>query len=306
MSEHHWRKRFKEEMDGVWFQELSFDEKLKDRIREQIRAEESANGLKIRSAETDAGKDGMQRAEQAPRRWMAAGAMRRRMVGAAIAASLLVASVVTFSGTLTGDAGDPYIATIENGTLQTTTDSALPEAAEIYDVFGSDLEGSVDADPLSSGGEVIDVLQAGPDGDGAIGMEAHDVTTSVVELGDLAEARRMFGEDLLLPGYLPEGYELERIYLTGLGEDEAAAQGLELRYTSSAGSFKLVQQRTAPDTSSADSLASGEHVEWEGMSGLLIVADSGLELRWKSGSLDVLLSGSLDRDELLRIAASVS
>jgi len=114
----------------------------------------------------------------------------------------------------------------------------------------------------------------------------------------LEEARAAVSFTLSIPGYIPRGFSLSEVTLTGDGSDQA----VNLEYRDGERWFVLTQ-----------SLASGALPEIPGLRRIVmgsteiysITSEDGISLWWNNGSVALFLQGNLSEAEMARIAQSV-
>jgi|GEM_PF-5648620 len=194
--------------------------------------------------------------------------------------------------------------------------------------------GMIDADhPLAGDGASSSAGDANGQQMGEAEDSGHNdatiLNTTLIELDNLDEARELFGEDLLIPSYVPAGYELQRIMVETMASDSGveqreplveetlpatgihahAVQRIDLYYTSEYGDMILSERRTSftlegQDTTSEIGVTM-EIVELHEATGYLARVDGELQLSWTVGDIELILDGPFDREEIIRIARSV-
>jgi len=312
-DDQHLRRKFREEADDSLFMDIRFDERMKARIRARIQAEEEQERksgvipmrampepttefhleLDSHESETKVGSRSNRRS-QVRRRWAYG-------MGMGTVASLVIAAAITFSpwltgdesgGTLTAQPGDLLIESAEHATAGREEVSPLVATETESADAAIDIDIGSTAGTMASAGETAERILSGPD-----------------------EAATWFGEPLMLPTYLPEGYRMEQmITLTAVPESietsssqevapvGGAADTVRVLYTSSADdSFEL----TISKQPSLDHTMSGDKIELDGVIAYW-QSESVNSLRWKVDHLEYQLTGTLDMDEMIRIAASIS
>ncbi|MFE9277257.1 DUF4367 domain-containing protein [Paenibacillus glucanolyticus] len=127
-------------------------------------------------------------------------------------------------------------------------------------------------------------------------------------LGSYEEAGQAFGDKLRVPSYLPEGFSLQQISVTGPNE---AVRAAVFSYTAGERSFGLFADKSA---NSSMPQYFDETVDVNGAAGYLIAGeplqDDGLttpnvELHWYTDDIHFMISGLVSAEEALRIARSM-
>jgi len=136
-------------------------------------------------------------------------------------------------------------------------------------------------------------------------MESFEIS----EYMTLEEVKENVGFEVLSPEYLPEGYEFDHAtaYNTsGIMPDGQAAETAILTYMKDEESMVItetVYESQAPEAAIMDS---AENVSINGTEGkYLSMGDLNL-LNWKLGNVDLTMTASLEKAELLKIAESIS
>ncbi|AWP28057.1 hypothetical protein PVOR_15619 [Paenibacillus vortex V453] len=127
-------------------------------------------------------------------------------------------------------------------------------------------------------------------------------------LGSYEEAGQAFGDKLGVPSYIPEGFSLQQISVTGPNE---AVRAAVFSYTAGERSFGLFADKGA---NSSMPQHFDETVDVNGAAGYLIAGeplqDDGLitpnvELHWYTDDIHFTISGLVSAKEALRIARSM-
>lgn len=279
MSERHWKQKFREEADDVWFKDIDFHEQLKSRIRNRI-AEENIERppLHLVTARPDLRADIGSDVHSDPHAGRSVRKSRtgwRRKIYGGVAAAFLVLGTA-LSATLLFDGQD------DKGGMM-AIETAGPD-------------GAVEVMPL-------DMLSAN---DGQMPADSKDMTlASALELDNIHEARSRFGDDLILPGYMPAGYEIVRITVWADSAKELEAEGsaakLEIEYASGEGRIRLIERRLPePDKE----IVEGQRIEADGMTLYIRRMDGEIALSRLIGGLELTIVATLEQDELIRIARS--
>ncbi|MFC5650370.1 hypothetical protein ACFPYJ_14770 [Paenibacillus solisilvae] len=126
-------------------------------------------------------------------------------------------------------------------------------------------------------------------------------------LDSYEEASRSFGDGLLIPSYIPDGFSLYEINVTG--PEEGKATDAAFSYVAGDRSFGVFAQKE-----NADMPQSGKTVDVNGAVGYLIVSPSvpeqeeaaaNVELHWSSKGIHYMLSGILTGGEAVLVARSM-
>ncbi len=114
----------------------------------------------------------------------------------------------------------------------------------------------------------------------------------------IEEAQEEAGFAILEPGYIPEGYEFERAIVMDIRDKKRVSlsykKGIEMLTLS-----ESVGERTT------ESREGAEKVDINGAEGEFIKLGMNKFLRLNCGELELTISASLDKDELLKIARSI-
>lgn len=135
-------------------------------------------------------------------------------------------------------------------------------------------------------------------------MESFEIS----EYMNLEEAEESVGFEVLSPEYLPEGYEFDHATAYNTSEivpDGQAAETVILTYMKDAESMVItetVYESQAPEAAIMDS---AEDVSINGTEGKYISMGDLNLLNWKLGNVDLTITASLEKAELLKIAESI-
>lgn len=143
-------------------------------------------------------------------------------------------------------------------------------------------------------------------------------TVKVVNPGDVElpeglsfeEAKERVGFEILVPGYLPEGYEFSHAaaYNTSkTAPDVQASETIVLTYMKEGVSIiiaEAVYEGHAPEAA-IDKMDTAEVVSINGAKGKYLALGDMRILRWKIEGTDLSLTASLEKDEILKIAESI-
>ena len=145
----------------------------------------------------------------------------------------------------------------------------------------------------------------GPDGgDGPTGPSASEPRV----VNGYEEAGRAFGEGLLIPSYIPDGFSLNEISVTG--PDDGEATDAIFSYVAGNRSFGVFAQKNNEDMPAAYD----EEIDVNGSAGYLIagppMSDEGqsvpnVELHWRLNGIHYMLSGNLTGEEAAAVARSM-
>ncbi|MDD2615135.1 MAG: outer membrane lipoprotein-sorting protein [Methanosarcina sp.] len=125
----------------------------------------------------------------------------------------------------------------------------------------------------------------------------------------LEEAKERVRFKILIPEYLPEGYEFSHAAAYNTNEtapDGQAAETVVLKYMKKEESIVItetVYEAESPDTAIMNT---AEEVSINGAEGKYLSLGNIKVLKWKLGSVDLGMTAPLEKAELLRIAESVS
>lgn len=272
MNERDWGRKFREEADEVLFADLVFDERLKAQVRERIRAEEGRTDVSTANAPTVIEPYESQirsrTRTRSPRLRKA-----HRLIAAVSAASVAAIAAFSLSGLFAErDPGD--LMKIEHYTIE----------------INQPISGDVESEQM----ETFHTLETPKDS-----AEATTMESGAWEIADLAEARQVYGADLQLPTFIPDHYEITAI--TGLYVEDALQ--INITYASADHSFVFTQKKINGPQLLAD--LAGEPVAWNGTQGYLSMNDGAAEIRWSTEEAELSISGDLDPELLIQIAASV-
>lgn len=125
----------------------------------------------------------------------------------------------------------------------------------------------------------------------------------------LEEAGEQASFEILTPEYLPEGYTFNHSTVYNNSEfvpDGQTAETVILTYIKEEASIILAEtlyEGQLPDNAVIDT---GEDIQVNGTEGKYLSLGEMKTLKWKSGNIDLTLSASLEKNEMLKIAESVS
>jgi outer membrane lipoprotein-sorting protein len=125
----------------------------------------------------------------------------------------------------------------------------------------------------------------------------------------LEEARKKASFKILTPEYLPEGYEFSNsmIYNNSKFSSEGqTSETVELTYTEDKASISLTETVSKNQSSGAAVMDKSEDIMINGIEGKYISMGKMKLLRWKLGDVNLSLCASLEKDEMLKIAESIS
>jgi outer membrane lipoprotein-sorting protein len=117
----------------------------------------------------------------------------------------------------------------------------------------------------------------------------------------LEEARANLTFDLKTPSYLPEGYEFDHVMVTG-GEREVVS----LKYTNGDERLYLSEWISDDTEQSRPRMGDPEVVSINGTDGEFTSMFGMNTLQWSAGGIDYSLSGTLEKDELVNVAESMT
>jgi outer membrane lipoprotein-sorting protein len=125
----------------------------------------------------------------------------------------------------------------------------------------------------------------------------------------LEEARESAEFEIRAPEYLPEGYEFSHAMAYNTSEtapEGQAAEAVILTYKKGEASI-IITETVYEDQSPEESaiIDSAEEITINGRNGKYLVIGEIKILRWEIGDVDLSLTASLEKDELLKIAESI-
>ncbi|KKG12863.1 hypothetical protein EO92_12400 [Methanosarcina sp. 2.H.A.1B.4] len=125
----------------------------------------------------------------------------------------------------------------------------------------------------------------------------------------LEEARESAGFEILVPEYLPEGYAFNYSTVSNnslIAPEGQASETVFLRYENEDGDYIFLSETVHENEAlEAPIMNSAEEVSINGMEGKYLDLGDMNILSWKIGDIDLSLTTSLEREELLKIAESV-
>ncbi|MDR7667330.1 outer membrane lipoprotein-sorting protein [Methanosarcina sp. Z-7115] len=139
----------------------------------------------------------------------------------------------------------------------------------------------------------------------------------IVDLGEikppeelsLEEARKKASFKILTPKYLPEGYEFNNsmIYNNSIYSSESQiSETVELTYTKDKAIIDLAETVSKNQSSDAAVMDKSEDIKINGIEGKYVSMGKMKLLTWKLGDVNLSLCASLEKDEMLKIAESIS
>ncbi len=111
------------------------------------------------------------------------------------------------------------------------------------------------------------------------------------------EARKIFGDAFIMPGYIPEGFKLEEILASGYKGE--MADKIILNYVKEELSFSITEETKALE----DEFSGYKKIDINGVSGYL--KEDGTEVHWFLDGVHYSVAGHISSDEALRVAASM-
>ena len=136
-----------------------------------------------------------------------------------------------------------------------------------------------------------------------------DFDSLIPEEMTLKEARESAGFEILVPEYLPEEYAFN--YSTVSNNSWIAPEGqvsetVSLTYENKEGDYIFLSETVyETDAPEAPIMNSAEGVSINGMEGKYLTMGDMKILTWKIGNVNLSLTASLEKDELLKIAESI-
>jgi len=125
----------------------------------------------------------------------------------------------------------------------------------------------------------------------------------------LEEAEERVGFEILIPEYLPEGYEFS--HATAFNTSETAPEGqasetVVMTYREGEESIVITETVYEGQAPNAAIMNSAEDISINGKEGKYLTMGDVKVLKWKLGNIDLSLRGALDKAEVLKIAESIS
>ncbi|CAM3802024.1 DUF4367 domain-containing protein [Marinicrinis lubricantis] len=152
-----------------------------------------------------------------------------------------------------------------------------------------------EADPISTEHSIIESLPPSPSDSIDIGLSSLITTT----LNSVEEAKASFGEELLLPTFVPEGFTLLEMAATGI--EGEAARDIIFTYVSDDKTLSFVASR---NTASFQKEMFSP-IKIEDTDGYVLEQPELIELFWIVDGIQYSITGSLSADEALRMAESL-
>lgn len=131
----------------------------------------------------------------------------------------------------------------------------------------------------------------------------------------LEEAREAAGFEILVPEYLPEEYAFNYSTVSNnswIAPEGQASETVSLKYENEEGDYIFLSEtvyenkaQKAHEAQEAPIMNSAEEVSINGMEGKYLDLGNMKILSWKIGDIDMSLTASLKKDELLKIAESI-
>ncbi len=125
----------------------------------------------------------------------------------------------------------------------------------------------------------------------------------------LEEARKKASFKILTPDYLPEGYEFNSSMIynnSQFSPENQISETVELTYIKGKAIINLAE--TVSKNQSSDTIAMGkeEDIQINGIDGKYLSMGKTKLLTWKLGDIDLSLCASLEKEEVLKVAESIS
>jgi hypothetical protein len=227
--------------------------------------------------------------------------MDQQMNYADIIEKFLNESDVTFSGMETIDGRDTFIMILEpkeevtsnaifTGNLKVWVDEEtwLPLKYDMYDN-----EGNVIVAEIPEGAEVS-----------TINLNEFAVPENIT----LEEAKNKADFGLLLPSYIPEGYEFDHASFLDYSELPSASQVQRVTfvYTNGNSGLRITEVFYEDGFPGPTEFSDSEIVDFNGHSGDLVEIYGDYLLRWDVNGVELTITGPLDKDEILTIAGSMN
>ncbi len=124
----------------------------------------------------------------------------------------------------------------------------------------------------------------------------------------LEKARESAGFEILVPEYLPEAYEFSHAMAYNTSEivpEGQAAETVILTYMKGEARIIITETVSEAETSENAIMNTAEDVSINGRDGKYLALGDMKILSWEIGGIDLSLTASLEKDELLKIAESI-
>jgi outer membrane lipoprotein-sorting protein len=139
----------------------------------------------------------------------------------------------------------------------------------------------------------------------------------IVDLGEIQlpenlsieEARKKASFKILTPEYLPEGYEFNDSMIfnnSKFSPEGQISETVELTYTKDKAIIDLTETVSKNQPSGAAIMDKSEDIKINGIEGKYVSTGKMKLLTWKLGDVNLNLCASLEKDEMLKIAESIS
>lgn len=125
----------------------------------------------------------------------------------------------------------------------------------------------------------------------------------------LEEARKEASFKILTPEYLPEGYEFNNSMVynnSQFSPENQSFETVEITYTKDEAFISLAETVSMNQSSDDTIMNEGEDIQINGIEGKYLSIGKTKLLTWKLGEVNLNLCSSLEKDEMLKIAESVS
>lgn len=139
----------------------------------------------------------------------------------------------------------------------------------------------------------------------------------IVDLGEikppeelsLEEAREKASFKILTPEYLPEGYEFNNSMIynnSQFSPENQRFETVEITYTKKEAFISLAETVSMNQSFNATIMDKGEDIQINGIEGKYLSIGKTKLLTWKLGDVSLSLCASLEKEEMLKIAESIS
>jgi outer membrane lipoprotein-sorting protein len=125
----------------------------------------------------------------------------------------------------------------------------------------------------------------------------------------LEEAGKKVSFKILTPEYLPEGYTFDNALVynnSRFPPKDQIFESVGLTYTNKEASIDLTETAYENQSSDTEVTNDGEDIKINGIEGKYVSKDNLNVMTWKLGNVDLSLCASLEKDEMLKIAESIS
>ncbi|AKB84914.1 DUF4367 domain-containing protein [Methanococcoides methylutens] len=144
--------------------------------------------------------------------------------------------------------------------------------------------------------------------DGLIQVTDQDDDIPIPEELTLDEAKDIVGFEILLPSYIPEGYEFDHalVYSNGATSEDNIYETVTLVYKNGADWLHISQVFSGTEFSGMLPEGDVETVSINGSEGQFLALLETNILQWTTNDLELSITGKIDKDELVNMAESMA